>query len=100
MINVSPQAKELFEQIERPPGFALRLELTPEQQLNLMLGDREPGDQVVKHKGDDLLYIPSNLSTALDGASLEAVETPEGPAIAVVTPTERTDSPDRYNGSH
>jgi hypothetical protein len=43
-------------------------------------------DQVVEHDGETVLHIAGLVSEALDGSTLDAVDTPEGPGIGITTP--------------
>ena len=91
MIEVTEEAKELFQEVERPEGAVLRLDpvtdqSTGETQIGLAAGEQQEGDQVVEHAGEDLLYIAAPVSEALDGSTLDRVETPEGPGIGIAPP--------------
>ncbi len=91
MIEVTEEAKELFLQVEHPEGSVLRLDpvtdqSTGETQIGIAAGEHQDGDQVVEHAGEDLLYIAAPVSEALDGSTLDRVETPEGPGIGIAPP--------------
>jgi hypothetical protein len=43
-------------------------------------------DQVVEHNGESLLHIAAPVSEALDGSTLDAVNTPEGRGIGITIP--------------
>ena len=91
MITVTEEAKELFRNVEHPEGTILRLdpvtdESTGETQIGLSAGEPRGDDQVVEHEGQDLLHIAGPVSEALDGSTLNLVDTPEGPAIGIATP--------------
>jgi iron-sulfur cluster assembly protein len=91
MITVTEEAKQLFLNVEFPDGTVLRLDPvvdqnTGETQLGLTAGEPMSGDQVVEHNGESLLHIASPVSEALDGSTLDAVNTPEGPGIGITTP--------------
>jgi iron-sulfur cluster assembly protein len=91
MITVTEEAKQLFLNVEFPDGTVLRLDPvvdqnTGETQLGLTAGEPMSGDQVVEHNGVSLLHIASPVSEALDGSTLDAVNTPEGPGIGITTP--------------
>lgn len=93
MITVTEEAKELFRNVEHPDGTILRLdpvkdESTGETQIGLSAGEPQGDDQVVEHEGQDLLHIAGPVSEALDGSTLNLVDTPEGPAIGIATPDE------------
>lgn len=91
MIEVTEEAKELFLEVERPEGAVLRLDPvtdqnTGETQIGIAAGEQQEGDQVIEHAGEDLLYIAAPVSEALDGSTLDRVETPEGPGIGIAPP--------------
>ena len=88
MIPVTEEAKELFLSVEHPEGTILRLdpvedESTGETQIGLSAGEPRGDDQVVEHDGESLLHIAAPVSEALDGSTLNIVDTPEGPAIGI-----------------
>jgi Fe-S cluster assembly iron-binding protein IscA len=91
MITVTDEAKERFLSVERPEGTVLRLDPvvdpnTGESQIGISTGEPKGDDQVVEHDGESLLHIAAPVSEALDGSTLDAVDTPEGPGIGIVTP--------------
>lgn len=91
MITVTEEAKELFRQVEHPEGTVLRLdpvvdEDSGETKIGIAAGEPQGGDQVVEHEGTSLLHIAAPVSEALDGSTLDVVETPEGPGIGLTTP--------------
>lgn len=86
MIAVTEPAKELIRNLDRPPEGVLRLEPTEESGLAFVVGDAMEGDQVVEASGQELLHINGMVSQALDGAVLDAVETPEGMGLTLAPP--------------
>lgn len=91
MITVTEEAKELFLQAEHPEGTVLRLDPvvdqnTGETQIGVAAGEPRGDDQVVEHEGESLLHIAAPVSEALDGSTLDVVQTPEGPGIGLTTP--------------
>lgn len=91
MISVTEEAKELFQEVDRPEGTVLRLDPVTDQdsgetQIGLGAGEQQDGDQVVEHAGEEVLYIAAPVSEALDGSTLDRVETPEGPGIGIAPP--------------
>jgi hypothetical protein len=98
MIHVTDGAKELLESVheemqERPPGQVLRLEATQDRRLGFTVGEPRTDDQIVEQAGSDLLHIGSPLSSELDGAVIDRIETPEGPrfGFSMDQPSEGTD---------
>ena len=90
MIAVIEEAKELFLDVEHPEGTVLRLDPvvdqnTGETQIGISAGGPQAGDQVVEQDGETLLHIAAPASEALDGSTLNVVETPEGSGIGITT---------------
>ena len=52
-------------------GFALTLDV-----------ERE-GDEIVESEGTKLLLLDASIAPALDGATLDSVDTPEGPRLTI-----------------
>ena len=91
MITVTEEAKELFLNIDYPDDTVLRLDPvvdqnTSETQIGISAGEPMSDDQVVEHDGESLLHIAAPVSEALDGSTLDAVNTPEGSGIGITTP--------------
>lgn len=91
MITVTEGARDLFLSVEHPEGTVLRLEPitdedTGETQIGLAAGEPRYEDQVVEYGGESLLHIAAPVSEALDGSTLDLVETPEGPSIGITPP--------------
>jgi iron-sulfur cluster assembly protein len=91
MITVTEEAKELFLNVEYPDDTVLRLDPvvdqnTGETQIGISTGEPMSDDQVVEHEGEAVLHIAGLVSQALDGSTLDAVDTPEGPGIGITTP--------------
>ena len=91
MIAVIEEAKELFLDVEHPEGTVLRLDPvvdqnTGETQIGISAGEPQAGDQGIEQDGETLLHIAAPASEALDGSTLNVVETPEGSRIGITTP--------------
>ena len=94
MVNVTPDALTMLDEMlgsiraqipDTPEGQAdpaLRLVVEPGA-LGLELDLPSPDDQVVERDGHQVLLIGNEISTLLDGATIDAVETPEGTRLAV-----------------
>jgi Fe-S cluster assembly iron-binding protein IscA len=93
MIMVTQAAKEMFQTVEQPEGQVLRLDVVGPQELGLTLGEPQPSDQVVEHDGREVIHIAGELSQAADGATLDRVDTPQGPALIITPPQERQSAP-------
>ncbi len=94
MITVTEEARELFREIDNPDGTVLRLDplitdqQTGETRVRLGAGEPKSDDQVVKDEGEDLLRIARPVREALNGSTIELVETLEGPALSLNPPGE------------
>lgn len=81
MLNVSDKAGEaLHRALEANEGGGedvLRLTRSGDQ-LALAVDQERDGDQIVEHDGRSVLVVEPAISQALDGATLDAVQTPEG----------------------
>ena len=91
MITVTEEAKELFLDVDHPDGTVLRLDPvvdqnTGETQIGMSAGVPMSDDQVVEHNGESLLHIAAPVSEALDGSTLDAVNTPEGRGVGITIP--------------
>lgn len=86
MVNVSSKAAEALhatlEQNERDPSDVIRIARTDEG-LALAIGSRQDEDQVVEHDDRTILAIEPAIATALEGATLDAVESPEGMQLVI-----------------
>jgi Fe-S cluster assembly iron-binding protein IscA len=84
MLNVSQKAAaalhETLEQNQSDDDEVLRIAQT-EQGLALAIGREHEGDQIVDHEDRHILAIDQSLSDALDGATLDLADTPEGPRL-------------------
>ncbi|MGI0130513.1 MAG: adhesin [Thermoplasmata archaeon] len=84
MVTVTEPAKDLLQSIDHPPGTVLRLERGEGSgTLSLKLGPPLGDDQVVERDGGDLLHMPAMVSDALDGATIDAVETDKGTQLSI-----------------
>ena len=88
MITVTEEARELFQSVEKPEGTVLRLDPVEQDeqgqtQIGLVAGEPQGDDEVVEHDGQDLLHIAAPVSEALDGASIDKVETEEGVGFSI-----------------
>lgn len=97
MINVTEEARELFTSVDRPNGTVLRLDPVEQDengqtQIGLVAGEPQGDDQVVQHDGQDLLHIAAPVSEALDGASIDKVETDDGVGFSINPPEEESQS--------
>jgi Fe-S cluster assembly iron-binding protein IscA len=101
MVNVTTEARELLSEVlqdareqqgieDGEVGIRLALTTTPAQdsssgqsRLDLVLDRPKEGDHVVEHGEDKVLIVDPTVSGILEGAVVEAVETPEGPRLNI-----------------
>ncbi len=63
-------------------------ESTGGTRIGLSAGEPRGSDRVMEHEGVSLLHIAGPISEALDGSTLNPVDTPEGPALGLTNPDE------------
>lgn len=89
MITVTDTAKDMLHGIRAQAGVAeedvtIRLVPVPEQNtIGFALQHPEEGDQLVEHQGETVAAIDQSVADALDGATLDAVDTPQGRQLAI-----------------
>lgn len=91
MIDVTPEARELLQTVELPEEQVLRLDPVQESddgqtQIGLVAGEPQGDDEVVEHDGESLLHVSSSVSDALDGGTIERVDTDEGAGLKITPP--------------
>ena len=92
MITVTDEAKEILGDYEFPQGTVLRLDSVNghhrHDQFCVRVGAGLPqdDDQIVEHRGEDLLRIARHVSEELNGSTVERVETLDGPAVGLKPP--------------
>ena len=57
-----------------------------ESQIGISAGEPQAGDQGIEQDRETLLHIAAPVREALDGSTLNVVETPEGSGIGITTP--------------
>jgi Fe-S cluster assembly iron-binding protein IscA len=84
MLNVTETAKDLLQSIDHPAENVLRLEPGGAAgTLSLKLGAPEADDEVIERDGGAVLHVPPTVSTALDGATIDTVQTDSGPRLTI-----------------
>ncbi len=87
MVTVTEAAKqELKKKLTahtEDPNAGIRLQSDASGQLSLVLGTESQGDQVVDHEGTKVLLVAPELSTSLEGISLDVEDTAEGSKLVV-----------------
>jgi len=87
VIIVTDRAKEELKKAlsdaEAEPGVGLRLDASAPGQFGLVPDRERGGDQVVEHEGTPVLYLSEELSSALDGATIDCRDTPEGQQLVI-----------------
>lgn len=84
MVNVSTAAKEILQGVEVAEGDVLRLEVLNTGEIGLVSGKAQLGDQVIEHEGQEVLHISEDVSQALDGSTIDLIETPDGIQLGLV----------------
>lgn len=87
MLSVTDKAVDILAQSleasEANEGQSLRLARTPQGEFGLAIDEEREGDQVVKHAEKPILVVDQEVSSALDGAVLDVVESPEGQRLTL-----------------
>lgn len=90
MINVTEKATEVLasslQESEASEEQGLRLARTPQGEFGLAVDEERQGDQVVKQGDRPVLFVDSDVSSDLDGATLDAVDSPEGVRLTLRSP--------------
>lgn len=99
MVTVSERAKEtLFEQKQAAnlgeEEIALRVAAGPTGHWVLLADHRRDDDQVVEHRGSTVLLVDPAAQTALDGARLDCVLTPQGDTELVLIDPDKAEDLD------
>jgi Fe-S cluster assembly iron-binding protein IscA len=85
MVTVTTEAAEYLKTViehqedERP----LRI-IFEDNQPALQFDDEQDGDQIVEHDGAPVLLLDETAQGALDGLTMDRVDTPEGPRLTFV----------------
>ncbi len=89
MLSVSEKAAavlhESLEQNEADGAEVFRIAMTDDG-LALAIGMEEDGDQKIEHDRRTVLAIEPELADAFDGATIDAVETPDGVRLVFESP--------------
>ena len=87
MIEVTEGAKQALKELKsakvEDPEAGLRLTMSSPGQYGLSVDTEREGDQVIEHEGSKILFIEENLSTSLDGSTIDVQDTPEGAKLTV-----------------
>jgi hypothetical protein len=84
MVKVTDAAIDLLKTIDKPSEAVLRLEPDPGAgTLALQLGGPRQGDDVIEHRGADVLHVSGAVAEQLDGAIIDVVETDSGPKLSL-----------------
>jgi hypothetical protein len=92
LITVTEEAKEILGGYEFPQGTVVRLDFVNGHQrqdqfcVRIGAGLPEDDDQIVEHRGEDLLRIARHVSEELNGSTVDRVETLDGPAVGLKSP--------------
>lgn len=88
MLTVTEGASELLGEIQKnrdEPEKTLRL-VKQGEQYELSFDEAQESDQVVTHQEEAVLLIDAELSTALDGITIDRTDTPQGPRLTMSGP--------------
>lgn len=89
MLNVTEKAtaalSEALEANREDDSDVLRLTQAAEG-MGLSIDKEQDGDQVVEHDERKVLVIEPKVSDALDGATIDIVDTPEGQRLVLQSP--------------
>jgi Fe-S cluster assembly iron-binding protein IscA len=88
MLEVTERAAELLGDIQKDreePEKTLRL-VKQGGGYELTFDEAQEGDQVVTHQEEAVLLIDGELSTALDGVTVDRTDTPQGPRLTMSGP--------------
>jgi Fe-S cluster assembly iron-binding protein IscA len=92
MLNVSEKAAaalhDTLEENSEDASDILRIAQTDDG-MALAIGREHAGDQIVGYGDQHVLAIEPQLSDALDGATLDLADTPEGPRLVFEAPEGR-----------
>lgn len=87
MITVTDKAVDALakslDSSEASDEQSLRLARNQEGEFGLTIDEERSGDQAVKQSEKTILVIDENVSTALDGATLDVVDLPEGQRLTL-----------------
>ena len=88
MITVTDSAKKLLKKKvaaqSDDPETCLRLSLKQSGQFEIVPDREFRGDQVVEYEGIKVLLIEPELSSILEGVTLDTKDTPDGPQLTVL----------------
>ncbi|MBI2862867.1 MAG: hypothetical protein HYX89_08600 [Chloroflexi bacterium] len=88
MIQVTDRAKQQLSGLLTgaefsEPGVALRLAVDDQGQFSLMADGERVGDDIFESEGKVVLYIGYEIAEPLSEATIDCVDTPEGPALTL-----------------
>lgn len=73
----------LLEQTEAERSQCIRL-IQQDDALALQVDEPQEGDQIVSDSDRPVLLVDANLASALEGSTLDAVDTQDGPQLMLV----------------
>lgn len=92
MINVTEKAIDVIAKTLETNNISedqgLRLARGPEGEFGLAVDQEREGDQVVKQGDRPVLFVEQEISTSLDGATLDVQEAPDGARLTLRMPGE------------
>lgn len=92
MLNVTDKALDVLakslDASEATEQQGLRLARTPQGEFGLAIDEEREGDQVVRQEERAVLLVDQEIASALDGATLDVIESPEGTRLTLRMPEE------------
>jgi len=70
-------------------NIALRLVLTPDGYLAIIMDVYREGDTVIEHNGTKVLLIEAELVDSVDGMLFDCADTSEGPHLQISNPSQQ-----------
>jgi Fe-S cluster assembly iron-binding protein IscA len=80
--RTAQELKDILDAHATKPEEAIRLMAGPEG-FSLRLDTEMEGDEVVESEGTKVLLVDAQLSQIVAGATLDCVDTPEGPRLRI-----------------
>ena len=81
--RAAEELKETLKEHATDDEQALRLTPAPGGACVLTLDVEQEGDEVMESEGTKLLLMDASVAPALDGITLDCVDTPEGPRLTL-----------------
>jgi Fe-S cluster assembly iron-binding protein IscA len=87
MLEVTEGAKQALKELKSAkvgdPEAGLRLTVSSPGEFGLSIDTEREGDEVVEHEGSKILFIEGNVSSSLEGFTIDVQDTPEGTKLTI-----------------